>query len=143
MAVLEAHGSDAAAAFLLHDGHEYVMGDIATPVAKALAWYADLNGGKGEVVTRSIAGLKTRLDSVIYEAAGIAWPLPEAVRAVVKQYDARMGRTEQLARMGTRSEAWSTGYEHAIPVSGVDTGYWSAEEAEAKFMLALGLFGLL
>lgn len=89
-----------AAAFLLHDAHEAYLGDIATPVAYALAQAA--RGASIRLVTTAgcpdagdslligLASLKEGLDRAIHAAAGLAWPPPPAIRARVKALDAMM-----------------------------------------------------
>lgn len=123
----------AAAAFLLHDGHEAYMGDIATPVAEALRAHADavtgtvlqhdrdglLHTHAGDIVKSAVASLKTVLDSAIYAAAGLPWPLSPEVRAIVKEYDARMCQTERTARLQESPEPWPM-YDDLVPVQGCD-----------------------
>jgi hypothetical protein len=127
---------DAAAAFLIHDAHEAYMGDIATPVARALAAHATKGFGTslgGVIVTNSVKSLKATLDRAIYAAAGIDWPLPPDVVAIVKLYDLRMGRTERDARLATPPHAWESLWEQAEPVADVDTLPWSTGLAEAFY----------
>src|SRR4051794_37560337 len=100
------------AAFLPHDAHEYAMGDIATPVAEALAararqdvsdtceilgftTYHSAQNGAAIVVRNSIKRLKSAPDAAIYAAAGIPWSLDQQAAAVVNLYDARMLETER------------------------------------------------
>jgi uncharacterized protein len=92
-------GDEAAAAFLLHDLHEAYVGDIATPVAKALAGWAGLSIVKpgyapGFIVGEAITAMKAAQDRAIHAAAGCAWPLPPAIRAIVKRHDVAMMMTE-------------------------------------------------
>lgn len=99
---------DLAAAFLLHDGHEAYMGDIATPVAQALAALAgtdamvhkDHRGDGTAIVERAIKALKRNLDIAIHAAAGITYPLPEATREAVKRMDRAMFAIEHQQLMG-------------------------------------------
>ena len=134
----DGHGQDVASAFLMHDGHEYLMGDWPTPVQQALSKHAELDNGTpaaGECVKRAIKSLKNSLDRPIHEAAGLAWPLPEHVRKIVKEYDLRMGRTERDARMAEPPAAWDDIYSNAEPVKGCDLSPWPAAYAESMFAL--------
>lgn len=134
---------DWAAAFLLHDGHEYVMGDKTTPVAQALAEHAvlvtgDLNASR--IVSDAIRSLKTVLDAAIYAKACVPWPLDSQTHNIVKLYDLRMCRTERDARLAPPPFAWHESIEECVPVEGCDLYPWSAEVAFALYMnLARGL----
>lgn len=130
----------AAGAFLIHDGHEAYMGcDIPTPTARALAEIAieetgDL--GAGDVVTRAIQSLKERLDSVIYPAAGLPWPLPPDVAAIVKEYDERMGTTERDERMARPPMPYTDRYTDMQRVVGCDLYPWSPEVVASLWLAA-------
>jgi hypothetical protein len=128
--------SDAALAFLLHDGHEYIMGDIATPIADALAALASIHGGVGgaAAVRVAILNLKRRLDRVIYAAAGLPWPAPLDVSRLVKDYDVRMCQTERLARLAPSPHGWGAVYENAAVVEGCDLFPRSTEAAMSEFL---------
>lgn len=132
---------DMAAAFLLHDVHEAFMGDIATPVLEALCAIADEAATEHgpnphRVVRRAVKTLKKRLDAVIYAAAGIAWPLPEPVVKVVKEYDLRMLRTERDLFMSPPPHRWIDAVENAEPVAGVTSEVWSARCARVMWLAA-------
>ncbi len=133
---------DIAAAFLLHDGHEYVIGDIATPLAGALGHYADVAGGisydGAAIVAGAIKALKHAVDAAIYAAAGIKFPLPADVAAMVRSYDLRMMRTERDARLATPPMPWVAAVECAEPVVGCNLSRWSEEFADWRFHDALG-----
>jgi hypothetical protein len=127
-----------AAAFLLHDGHEYVIGDLATPIQHAIGFYAGIVSGDPDaeiIVRRAVKALKANLDEAIYTAAGIEWPLPAPVQAIVKEYDVRMMRTERDACLAEPPEPWIAECEQAVPVAGVDLGSWG-KYAEEAFRIA-------
>ncbi|MCA0404890.1 MAG: hypothetical protein LCH39_01895 [Proteobacteria bacterium] len=127
--------TEIAAAFLLHDAHEAYVGDMATPVSHALAAYAGACAA-GNTMLRSDAGfdpkkayaegkrcayaglkaLKDNVDTAIHAAAGIAWPLPDDVRAAVKEMDLRMLSTERRHLLGPSPRPWGEDIESARPV---------------------------
>lgn len=128
---------EAARAFLLHDGHEYIMGDIATPLVTALDWWDG-----GGAVSAAVRSLKNSLDEAIYEAAGIGWPLLRSVRVIVKEYDIRMGRTERDERLAEPPMVWDDRYTNAEPVLGCDLSEWGRAVAEGRFLQALSHFNV-
>lgn len=118
----------AAGAFLIHDGHERVVGDIARPVQEALCAHAVLDGGDlwyADIVKRAIKSLKNAVDAAIYPAAGYPWPLDPETASIIKEYDMRMGRTERDARMQLPPAPWEDVYQNAEPVKGADLHQYS------------------
>ncbi|MBX9876359.1 MAG: hypothetical protein K2X84_15970, partial [Beijerinckiaceae bacterium] len=79
----------AAACFLLHDGHEYVLGDKATPISEAeIATAEQLQPGAGAIMREAQRLMKARADLAIYYAACLgADGCPLEYRPLVKQYD--------------------------------------------------------
>ncbi len=75
-------------ATLLHDGHEAYIGDIATPVAQAIARCA----GDGY---NPVAFLKTGVDIAVACAAGLTYPMPMSWHAAIKAADLVMLATEK------------------------------------------------
>lgn len=77
-----------AAYMLIHDCHEYVIGEIPRPAALALAEIAEgLQGGIGRyLVQDSLLALKERHDHAILTAAGLRTPTTEQ-RKRIKHYD--------------------------------------------------------
>jgi 5'-deoxynucleotidase YfbR-like HD superfamily hydrolase len=144
---------DLAAAFLLHDGHEYVLGDLITPAAQALARYAGACGACGAVngimkdmgsftartaatwcVDRGIDLMKQSVDTAIYGAAGIDYPLPADVAAAVKDMDLRMLATERRYLLAPAPGPWSDAVEHAAPLRLVGKlRVWPWPEAADEF----------
>lgn len=130
---------DAAGAFVIHDTHEYAVGDVTRPeqdalVAIAIEESGDL--GAGEIVRRAFKEQKRRIDAVIYPYFGLPWPLPADVHAIVKEYDARMCQTERLARLAPSPHHWPE-YEHLEPVAGVDLTPWPEGVARALWLAAV------
>lgn len=109
---------EAAAAFLLHDAHEAYLGDIPTPVARALALavgdagaFADIGPSVFKTALRS---LKAHLDRVIYTAAGIG-SAQVAFADLIRDYDLRMLATERRL-LGPAPKPWQPEIEAARPI---------------------------
>lgn len=83
---------------LLHDGHEYVVGDIPQPVKELLAEiYGTLDPLKA--VTR-------RIDAAIFMAAGLPLVMSESQARLVKMADARMLATEKRDFLNPSLRDW-------------------------------------
>jgi uncharacterized protein len=124
--------ADLAAAFLLHDAHEAYIGDIASPVAGALAAYAGACGSAESTlrtlgadtarkavqwsVEAGLAYLKQSLDAVIYAAADVAYPLTDEARAIVKGMDLRVLATERKHLLARPPQPWKASVENAEPL---------------------------
>jgi hypothetical protein len=118
-AVFRATGDKrAAGAFLLHDGHEYILNDKTTPVLEAEA--AMVEGafpGMGRVVLAANRELKHRLDIAIYRAAGMGENgCPEEYRRIVSEFDIRMCATERAHLLVKTSRPWHPSIEQAEPI---------------------------
>jgi hypothetical protein len=114
----ETGSDDLAAAFLLHDAHEAFLGDIATPVASAIAAEAGHLGGveAGIAVTSALRSLKHRIDQAVHLRAGLSWPLPPSTAEAVKEMDLRMLATERRFLLGPSPFCWSESVERAQPI---------------------------
>lgn len=77
---------------LLHDAHEAYLGDITTPVAKAIA-------------SPHLESLKMMHDKVIFEAFGLAWPT-EYILAEIKLADA-VALVLEKEQFLVESDAWN------------------------------------
>lgn len=110
---------EAAAAFLLHDAHEAYLGDIATPVAAALAIATADAGGDLDIppsaVRKGIKALKSRLDQAICRAAGMPGLLGEYAFPIA-DYDLRMLATERVHLLGKSPQPWLAVVEAARPL---------------------------
>lgn len=103
----------AALAFLLHDAHEAFIGDIPTPVARALAYEVTLDGGvtAGVFVRAALMRIKHRLDLAIWRLAGIALP-PQWTLDLVTEMDHRMLAAEARQILGVAEAdlpSWGAG----------------------------------
>lgn len=108
----ETADANLAAHVLLHDAHEYIFGDMTSPVA---AWLAHLAGDEAYLVRALIDEAKAKLDAAIWKAAGI--PVPGATyRAAVADYDLRLLATEQRQLLMPAPKSWGPSVDAAKPI---------------------------
>lgn len=86
-------------AALIHDAHEAHIGDIATPVAEALAHLG---------APHAVDQLKGLQDRAIYAAADLPWPLPEGWRTVIHTADRIALATERRDLLAASAFPWSS-----------------------------------
>ncbi len=80
---------------LLHDAHEYVFADESRPKQRAMAIIADEVGpGRGAIVAEAMLTIRNRMDAAIAARAGLPWPLPPGVTAIVREADDTLLATE-------------------------------------------------
>lgn len=130
----------AAAAFLLHDAHEHVLGDKATPIAEAEVETAEsLMPGAGRIVKEMQRLMKRRIDLAIYAAAGLGNDgCPARYRAIVAEYDLGMLATERRHLLGRAPKPWDASVEAAQPVRMVGRfRVWPWPEAADEFRARL------
>ena len=139
-AILHDHGNRSwAAAFLLHDVHEAYIGDIMTPVSRALQELAIEEYGctvGGWIVKSALDELKHRIDRAVYEKAGIELPSGDTAE-IIKDYDARMAVTERSERLSPPPLPWHPTIENKAPIPDVDLTPWSSELATSMFRSSL------
>lgn len=146
----ETRDLEIAGAFLLHDAHEWRLGDIVTPAADLLSHYAAamLPETPGRpcgrlMVPAAIAMAKQALDEAIYAEAGIACPrdMPRERWRAVAEMDRRMARAEALALFGPAAGAHAPG-RHLPPVETQEpvAPAWDRERAEAAWLARLGIY---
>lgn len=131
----ETGNRELAAAFLLHDAHKAYVGDMATPVAHALAAYTGVCAAADitrrldasfdpkqahdlakQAAYAGLSALKSNVDIAIHAAAGIPWPLPQDTHIAVKSMDLRMLATERRHLLGPSPRLWHPSIETAHPV---------------------------
>lgn len=143
-AVLEETGrADLAAAFLLHDAHEAYLGDMVTPVRRAImAEVARRTVGNGDeaaaMVAEAIDALKDRFDFAVYVAAGLQPPrlLPAADRAVIAGMDLRMLDAERRQLLAPCRRDWGLGDVRPVRLRGAIRP-WPWPEAADRWLAAL------
>lgn len=100
----------AALAFLLHDAHEAILGDITTPVMMALQGAADEWATRILVPHPDLGGMKRRLtdpiDEALHAAAGLPWPLPPSLRDLVHLTDRRLLMAERNHLLAPPPRKW-------------------------------------
>jgi hypothetical protein len=110
---VESGNNALAACFLLHDGHEYLIGDTPIPAVNLFCrflghglrnggWPEDVATAAESALREAISAAKASIDRAIYRAAGLAdYPrlLPAYERAV-KRMDEQMLRAEGIALFG-------------------------------------------
>ncbi|RWN11787.1 hypothetical protein [Mesorhizobium sp.] len=114
-ALEETRDANIAAYVLLHDAHEFVFGDMTTPVAKWLTVIERELFGSSEVVRTLIATAKARLDSAIWRAAGLP-PPGKNYRAAVDDFDVRLLATEQRQLLMPAPKSWGKAVDKAKPL---------------------------
>lgn len=109
---------EAAAAFLLHDAHEYGLTDKTSPNAEAEIETAEqIRPGSGAVVREMQKLMKRRIDLAIYRAAGMGEDgCPQGFRPLVALYDRRLLITERNHLLGPQTRLWSEAVEAAEPL---------------------------
>ncbi len=101
------HDTEAALAFLLHDGHEAVIGDRATPVMDAMQAIADRQApGSGLSIKAIKRELCAPVDEWLHARAGLPWPLPKAIARTVAITDVRLMLAERNHLLACPPKRW-------------------------------------
>jgi len=122
-----------AALFLLHDAHEWALGDLIRPSADLYA--AACNELYGETrLLDAIAACKAAWDEAIYFAAGLPGPevWTKRQKKLVKDMDQRMQRAEAIALFGPAAGAKFP--KSATPKLTGAIKPWAAGKAEEQFL---------
>lgn len=140
-AILDDGGdADTATVGLLHDAHEYILGDWITPVQEGLAEIeAELYGDSRFAAV--MAEAKRRADRAIFKSCGVPWPpTPQQIRTV-KTYDLRMLATEKRQILAPSVKRWNAAIEQAEPLrmrGGLNL--WSIAKAADEYRARLTQF---
>lgn len=127
-----------AAAVLLHDLHEALIGDIATPIQVAMRRASVLRHGPGadEVTRSALDHIKGLADRAIYEAAGLGWPLDGSIREYVATMDLRLLATERKHLLRRAPQPWAAAVEAAAPLNRVRSiPAWTWKRAAAEYRI--------
>lgn len=129
-AILNEGGSALTATlFLLHDGHEWALGDIVRPTEGLLALLLSTSA-----VRAAIRQAKEGWDAAIYAAAGR--PMPEfwtaAQKRAVKEMDDRMCAAEAVAIFGPKAAAQFPKFIPPRTTGAIRA--WGAAAAEERFL---------
>lgn len=121
---------DAAGVGLVHDGHEYLIGDIPSPTAALIAHLA------GPGVSAAIDAVKADLDASIMIAAGISagGQIGPETRKIVRDMDARMLRAEAAALFGPEAVKSLPSRRWSAPRLKSAIEPWGAAKAELAFI---------
>jgi len=84
---------------LLHDGHEYILGDDSSPKLRALS-------ALDPAARAAIETLRERADRAIHTAYGLPWPPPADIATAVKLADARALASEKRDHMAAPPRDW-------------------------------------
>lgn len=136
---LLAEGEDelTAVLFLLHDGHEFVVGDKTSPFQSLLAAVlSDRHGAAmGQALHQAIADIKAGWDEAIYTAARL--PPPSAwtnrQRMTIHQMDQRMLHAEAQALFGRQAVEWVKTQKALKPLPWASLKIWGPMLAEERF----------
>lgn len=101
---------------LLHDAHEAYIGDITTPVSKAIRYHAPTDGDPLPFcAAEGIRQLKHRVDYAIIAASGLRWRDPNYpdgnVAAIVKRADDIAMMMERRDFMARPRREWNADLE--------------------------------
>lgn len=111
----EGYDADTAVLALLHDGHEFIWGDITTPQADGLEEIESEMFGDSRVKS-IIAEAKRRADAAIFAACGVPWPPTPQQMRTVKLFDIRMLATERRQLLSPSVKRWAAVVERAEPL---------------------------
>jgi hypothetical protein len=132
--------------FVLHDGHEYLLGDWTRPAQDALVYHAreycradersaTLAQFVEQAVRKAFEMTKATLDAVIWQRAGIP-PIDRmpAYQRQVKAMDERMLRAEGLALFGAKAAPHLPAADMPAPRLTGAIRPWGAMKAEEAFL---------
>ena len=126
-----------AALFLLHDGHEYKLGDDSRPKQDLLAaMLAEFSPNASAAYREVMARAKAGWDKAIYGAAGL--PAPNAwtkrQQQAVARMDIRMMAAEAEALFGSAARKVYPRAKHPEPLTRGAIMPWGTAKAEERFL---------
>jgi len=119
-------------AVLIHDGEEFIGGDLIRPMKAALEFEAQ---GAANAFGRVLG----RIDAAVYAKASLPWPLPPWLAAAVKRADDRLCATEQRDLLRNPAFTFTNG---CTPIAMPRIRPLPPLPAEALFLSALTRAGL-
>lgn len=125
-----------AALFLLHDAHEYAIGDMASPVNRLIAQtMEEAAPGSGEAFRSAMDRIKSAWDTAIYTAANLPVPAEWGSRTarIIKSMDARMMAAEAETLFGGASRRTLPLARYPLPRTRGIVEPWGAMKAEEEF----------
>lgn len=125
-----------AALFLLHDGHEYKLGDDSRPKQDLLAAMLDDFSPSASAAYREVlAKAKAGWDNAIYGAAGLPAPYAWTKRQqlIVARMDMRMMAAEAEALFGAAARKVYPRSKYPEPLTRGAIIPWGAAKAEERF----------
>lgn len=142
-ALEETRDARIAAYVLLHDAHEAYIGDIATPVAAAMAVHSqnsqipcayEFRDAYAQATASGLRRMKMTLDGAIHAAAGLPWTPEPHIGRLIKSYDIRMLAAEKRQLLGTSPQPWAPEIESAAPIRMVGKiGVWPWTKAAEQW----------
>lgn len=123
---------------LIHDAHEYVLGDDTTVKKEALPVVAaELYGPDAAVMFRAVVRAQVeRIDAAIHAAAGLPYPAPLSIQKSIKQADLQMLVTERRDHLAPCGRPWSVDALNIHPVErplDVPLSMFNAERVFRRF----------
>ena len=79
---------------LLHDAHEAYIGDISTPMKRALMHRSGAGEPRFETFSEELAAIERPIIKAIHDKLGVPWPVSPHIMAAVKYADVTMGEWE-------------------------------------------------
>lgn len=122
--------------FVLHDGHEYIVGDQTRPAVRLIAHHlSQLSGGTSGMVHAAVAAMKASIDAVILRAARLPAlsEFPDYER-LVRDMDERMLRAEGIALFGPRAAEHLPAADRPRPKLAGAVRPWGPARAEEAFL---------